>query len=234
MQPRVRRLVVALRTSLVLPNPTCPPRVRLDGTSANAGKSDLSLADTSGIAAASDLLLAGFFARYRYYTESNPTSRTPGLDIELTGTNASAYVLSHVQVLHTADAWNTETVDNDSSLFAVYGPGAAGGIVTKTLADWNAGATFGPILFGDGAEIYRYGFNIGSYQRYALIYMDWTETSLLTGGDTIDFQAIPESSPALLVLAGLLGLGSGSRRRARPGEAPGVATKSLAARRVGR
>lgn len=190
--------------------------VRLDGTSANLGKSDISFVDMGGIAPASDLLAASFFASYRYYTDSNATSRTPGLNIELTGTNASNYVLAFVQTPYTADAWNTATANNSTSLFAVYGPGASGGAVTHTLADWNTDTTWGPILFGPTATIYRYGFNIGSYQRNALIYMDWTETSLLNAGDTIDFQAIPEPSSALLLLAGLLGLGSsGSRRRAR-------------------
>lgn len=192
--------------------------VRLDGTSANSGKSDISFVNTSGIAPASDLLSASFFATYRYYTDSNTTSRTPGLNIELMGTNSSSYVLAFVQGPYTTDAWNTATADNSASPFAVYGPGAPGGAVTHTLADWNADATWGPILFGTGATIYRYGFNIGSYQRNALIYMDWTKTNLLNGGDTIDFQAIPEPSSALLVLAGLLGLGgAGSKRRARRG-----------------
>jgi len=199
--------------------------VRLDGTSANAGKSDISFVDMGGIASASDLLLPSFFASYRYYTDSNTTSRTPGLNLELLGTNASNYVLASVQTPYTADAWNTASVDRSTGLFSVYGPGAAGGAVTKTLVDWNADATWGPILFGTGATIYRYGFNIGSYQRNALIYMDWTATNLLNAGDTIDFRAIPEPSSALLLLTGLLGLGSaGSQRRARRRESSSVST----------
>lgn len=169
--------------------------------------------DVGGIAAASDLLSVSFFASYRYYGDSNTTARTPGLNIELVGTNASNYVLAFVQSPYTPDAWNAASVDNTTSLFSVYGPGAPGGAVTHTLADWSADPTWGPILFGTGATIHRYGFNIGSYQRNALIYMDWTQTSLLNAGDPIDFRAIPEPSSALLVLAGLLGLGSAGAKR---------------------
>lgn len=66
--------------------------------------------DVGGIAAASDLLSVSFFASYRYYGDSNTTARTPGLNIELVGTNASNYVLAFVQSPYTPDAWNTASV----------------------------------------------------------------------------------------------------------------------------
>jgi hypothetical protein len=54
------------------------------------------------------------------------------------------------------------------------------------------------------------GFNIGSYQRNARVGIDWLESSLINGGDRVDFGVIP--APGAVALLGAAGL-VGSRRR---------------------
>ncbi len=175
--------------------------VRLDGTSSNSGKSDISYIPGVSIGDTSALLDNGFNVDYRYYTDSNTTSRTPGLNIGMLNGASQEYTFNHVQVPYTADDWNTEAVDNTSSLFYLYGPGAPGGTLGQPLAAWALDPTWGPVVFGDPTmSIYRVGFNIGSSQRNALIYMDWVSTSLIAGGQVNDFQAVPE--PSSIVLAG--------------------------------
>jgi hypothetical protein len=184
--------------------------VRLDGTNANTGKSDFSYLDTGGIASSNVLLGGGFSTTYRYYSDSNPTSRRIGLNIEFTGTDAKSYIFVFVEpdATFTANGWNTATA-TAASQFYLYGGDATTptpkGTQTKTLAEWSADSTWGSLLFGDGTEIFRVGFNIGSYQRNALIYLDWVESSLLNNGNQIDFQAIPEPGVTAL-LAGCLAL----------------------------
>jgi hypothetical protein len=175
--------------------------VRLDGTSGNSGKSDISYITGSPIASPTALLAGNFYADYRYYTDSNPTSRTPGLNIGMINGASQEYTFNHVQLPYVADSWNTEVVDNTASLFSLFGPGAPGGAVSQPLAAWASDSTWGPIIFGDASNvIYRVGFNIGSSQRNALIYMDWMSTSLM-GGQVNDFQNVPE--PGTFVLAGI-------------------------------
>lgn len=181
--------------------------VRLDGTNANNGKSDLSYVDVNGIAASSVLRNEGFATSYRYYSDSNPTSRQLGLNIEFVGEdslgNARTYVFVFVQPdppSFTPNAWNTVTADGTSLFYLYGGGGTPNGTVSMTLAQWEADSTWGSRVFVAGAEIFRVGFNIGSAQRDALIYLDWVQTSLLNGGNTIDFQAIPEPGVTALLV----------------------------------
>jgi hypothetical protein len=187
--------------------------VRLDGTSNGNGKSDISYVSGSAIAAASALADPSFTATYRYFTDGALSNRTPGLNIAMfnnanpgsLGDPSAVLTFNHVQSPYTANAWNTESVSN-SSLFSLYGSGAPGGATSMSLADWFADATWGQTLAN--YSIYRVGFNIGSGQTNGIAYLDWLETSLLNGGDTIDFQAVPE--PASMIVWSLMATGVGA------------------------
>jgi hypothetical protein len=185
--------------------------VRLDGTNSNNGKSDISYLSATGIAAATALADPLFGTAYRYYTDSNTTNRTPGLNIATVDPSdtSKVFTFNHVQTPYTPDAWNIEAVDGTTSLFNLYGQSAPGGTVSKTLTDWFDDPTWGPQLTDD--VIFRVGFNIGSSQRDALIYIDWIATSLLNDGDAIDFQSpaiVPEASSIMVwgLIAGGMGL----------------------------
>lgn len=181
--------------------------VRLDGTGANAGKSDLSYVDLDGIAASSVLLGAGFATTYRYYSDASVSGRRPGLNIELTGTNDHGYVLVYVGPdPFTAEAWHTTTADGNSQFYLYGGGGTPNGTFSRTLDGWAEDATWGAVLFGEGSDIFRVGFNVGSSQQGGLVYLDWVQTSLLNGGNLIDFQAIPEPGTTALT-AGLVAVG---------------------------
>jgi hypothetical protein len=200
--------------------------VRLDGTGANAGKSDLSYVDLGGIAAASTLLEGSFATTYRYYSDSSVSGRRPGLNIELTGTNDHGYVLVYVGPdPFTAETWHTTTADGASQFYLYGGGGTPNGTITHTLAEWALDPTWGSLLFGDGSDIFRVGFNVGSSQQGGLAYMDWVQTSLLNEGNLVDFQvsAIPEPGVTALgagLLAAVAILPAGVRRRLLQRHAP--------------
>jgi hypothetical protein len=176
--------------------------VRLDGTNSNSGKTDISYVNTSGIAAASTLTSPSFSMSYTFFPQANPTSREIGLNISIIGTDSVQYTLAYTPA-YTDAQWNTETAGNASGVFTVHSSNGANG-TSGTISDL-AGGTFGSNMFGTGAEVWRVGFNIGSGQRNSVNYLDSLQTSLLNGGDTIDFQAqTPE--PASLSLLGFGGL----------------------------
>ena len=192
--------------------------VRLDGTSSNSGKSDLSYVSTSGIAPASDLTSGSFSTSYTFYSESSVspyTNREPGLNISVIGTDTNQYTFAYTPA-YNANAWNTETATDSSGVFTVHASASnPENGATGTLAQLAADPIYGPIMFGAGSEVWRVGFNIGSSQHYGLVYIDDLQTSLLNGGDTIDFQAasVPEPASAGLLLAG--GAAALMRRRKR-------------------
>jgi hypothetical protein len=72
----------------------------------------------------------------------------------------------------------------------------------NTLAVWAADPTWGPLLFGEGAMVTSIQLGAGSFNVASTGYIDYLETSLLNGGDRINF--VPE--PATMALMGLGGL----------------------------
>merc|ERR1712000_570208 len=137
----------------------------------NAGKADFGF---DGFALPSSGLLA-LTAEYRYWTEPVPTSRTPGIGHSVfsptancgasgpgSGSNACYYTFSF-----------TDT------------PGYAPS-TSQTMAQWQTDPTWGP-LFSPPYEIVRANINLGSFQRNALVYVDYLESSVL-GPGRIEFQ----------------------------------------------
>jgi hypothetical protein len=178
--------------------------VRLDGTSSNSGKSDLSYVNLAGIAPASALTDPTFSISYAFYSVAGTSpyiSREPGLNIGVHGSDSVQYTFV-LTPSYLDNVWNTENADTNTGVFTVHSANGENG-ATGTLAQLAADPTFGNDMFGAGAEINRLGFNIGSSQHAGLVYIDDVQTNLLNSGDVIDFQGVPEvPEPASLSLLG--------------------------------
>lgn len=161
--------------------------LQLDGTTANSGKSSVKFYTGSAIASGS--ALASFTSTFRWYMEPYTTTRTPALSLVVVGSNSLVYSLAFVGSGAVANDWNTFTADANTSTWFIYGNGAPGGTVGKTLTEWLADTTYGAIL--SGGSIVAQGFNIGSSQRLCRVGIDWLESSILNNGNRIDFITPP-------------------------------------------
>ena len=193
--------------------------VRLDGTSSNSGKSDISYVNTSGIAAASALNDSSFSSSYRFFAQSNLTSREPGLNISVIGTDTHQYTFysSSPSITPTVGARPASTT-RPAYLVST---SAARGTLARILWQIGRHPPMDPPSSASGAKIWRVGFNIGSYQKNGLAYLDDFQTSLLNGGDTIDFQGpaavpLPASEWTGSSFLALLVGGTLLRKRLRP------------------
>ena len=186
----------------------------MDGTSANAGKTSVRYYGSgTGIGALNGL----FTSTFRWYMDPYSTSRTVALNLLVLGNNGLTYSLSWLGNGAQANAWNTFSVDASTAAasdngWRVYGNGAPGSAAgaAKSLNEWFADGTYGSIL--NGATVMGQGFNIGSYQRMCRVGIDWLESSLINGGDRVDFGVVP--APGAAALLGAAGLVGGRRRRA--------------------
>ena len=189
--------------------------LQLYGTTGNNGKASLTRLNLDGFGSTSDLLGSLFYANYRQFTIKDTTFRTTGLSIGVLGTDNQWWSLSYVEpALATAGAgvWVESNLTN-ASQFALYGLYQGGGI-KKSLSDWATDATWAPILFGNGAIVTQFGFNLGSFQRNAYGYIDWVETNVLDSGVRNEFAAVPEPSSIIALLGGLGSLVAFRRRKA--------------------
>ena len=184
----------------------------MDGTSANNGKTSVRYyGNGTGIGT----LNSSFTSTFRWYMDPYPTSRTVALNLSVVGSDAKIYSLSWLGTGAQMNAWNTFSVNASTAVsggegWRLYGNGAPGSAAgaAKSLNDWLADATYGSIL--SGANVLGQGFNIGSSQRNCRVGIDWLESSLINGGDRVDFGVIP--APGAVALLGAAGL-VGSRRR---------------------
>jgi hypothetical protein len=178
----------------------------MDGTSANAGKTSVRYYGSgSGIGTLNN----SFSSSFRWYMDPYSTSRTVGLNLSVLGTNGLYYSLSWIGDGAQASAWNTFSVnantaavnDNGWRLFGNGAPGSAAG-AAKSLNDWLTDATYGSLL--NGSTVLGQGFNIGSFQRNCRVGIDWLDSSLINGGDRVDFGVVP--APGAITLLGAAGL----------------------------
>lgn len=139
------------------------------------------------------------------------------------GESAWDLVLVHIPAA-SDNTWSTVSVDHDSggwNLFRQAGNGFFTAVPqnlpdpnapTKTLDDWAADPDYGSLLFGAGARVTSVQFGLGSSQRNSISYVDYLQTSLLNGGDVLNFNT-PE--PGSLALMGVFGVAAMAKRRRR-------------------
>jgi hypothetical protein len=207
------------------------PALKLSfGQGTGAGKATVSNIDTGSGFATGDWS-TNFFANLRRYrdTETNTT-----LKIGVQSTDWALSQSGFTAIRSGESAWDLTLVYagnytpfhqwEDVSLTATSGTwclfdqsGNAyyttpGNSANKTLADWAADPTYGAKLFGAGAKVTSVLIGAGSFSVASTGYVAYLETSLLNGGDRIEF--VPEPSTlVLLVMAGLGALACVWRRR---------------------
>jgi hypothetical protein len=186
----------------------------MDGTSANTGKTSVRYYGSgSGIGTLNN----SFSSTFRWYMDPYSTVRTVAMNLSVLGTNGLYYSLSWLGNGAQASAWNTFSVDantaaaNDNG-WRLYGNGAPGSAAgaAKSLNDWLTDGTYGSLL--NGSTVLGQGFNIGSWQRNCRVGIDWLDSSLINGGDRVDFGVVP--APGAVALLGAAGLVGARRRRA--------------------
>ena len=189
--------------------------LQLYATDQNPGKANITRRDSFGSASA--LLLGDdFFVNYRQFTIAHPTTRTPGLNIWVTGTNNERYSFSFADPSHSGSfgTWTESNIDSDTKFLLYEGPGAQGGAgPALTMDEWAVDINLGSILFGAGSEVDEFGFTLGTYQRNAYVYIDWVESNIIDAGERNDFVSAPEGGSALALSSiALLALASAKRR----------------------
>lgn len=182
----------------------------MDKTSVSSGysKCTLSTVNESGFVTG-DAWLAGFFADYRYYT--NSTAEAPALKI---GIRSEAWALSQAGFTATRSgesawdlilvdwrgtnppwtvgAWYLLNTDANTVCWKVYRQAgnayfAAPPSDTRSLNQWLADPVWGPLLFGPNAKVASVQFGVGSSAQTSTTSIDWIETSLLNGGERVEF-----------------------------------------------
>ena len=185
----------------------------VDGTTSNSGKTSVRY---YGSGTGIGTLNNSFSSTFRWYMDPYSTVRTVAMNLSVLGTNGLYYSLSWLGNGAQASAWNTFSVDantaaaNDNG-WRLYGNGAPGSAAgaAKSLNDWLTDATYGSFL--NGSTVLGQGFNAGSSMRNTRFGIDWLDSSLINGGDRVDFGVVP--APGAVALLGMAGLAGGRRRR---------------------
>jgi hypothetical protein len=186
----------------------------VDGTSGNLGKTSVRY---YGSGTGIGTLNSSFSSSFRWYMDPYSSVRTVAMNLSVLGTNGLYYSLSWLGNGAQASAWNTFSVDantaaaNDNG-WRLYGNGAPGSAAgaAKSLNDWLTDGTYGSLL--NGSTVLGQGFNAGSYMRNTRFGIDWLDSSLINGGDRVDFGVVP--APGAVALLGVAGLAGARRRRA--------------------
>ncbi len=192
--------------------------LQLYATNNNYGKAHLSRYNAEGFGSTTDLLGTSFFANYRQFTIKDPTTRTPALSISVVGSDKNSYSLAYVAPAHagTSGVWTDSAINYVSGDFKLYGPSGSG--ISKTLSAWASDSVYNSILFGDGAKVTQFGFNLGTYSRNAYTYIDYVESNVIDDGIRNDFgipAAVPEPATLLGFGIPMLMVGLGKLKKLR-------------------
>jgi len=205
-------------------------------TSTNSSKASFGVNNLgSGFGSGSDLLSSSFFAEYEWMTEGSAggfSSRTSPLKFGIQSSNYSApgtingrtneenwdYILVHDASGYTAGQWETESLTSTSGNWFIYRsgyhPDGGGALAATSDTLANLASMYGSSgIFDSNARIVTLEFGLGSGQGNASNYVSYLRSSLINGGDAINFAAPEPSSLALMSLAGLGFVGQRWRRR---------------------
>jgi hypothetical protein len=190
--------------------------VSIWGTSASAGKSQISVIDSVNGFGTLDSSFTATYEMYKQHTGSgstlafklgvqstawgtDPGESQNGFVATRSGESVWDLVLVHVPTVAN-NVWTTINLDSATGLWSLFrqagntffpAPGSA-----KTLNDWFSDATFGTYL--SDATVSSVQFGLGSSQPVAYGYVDYLQTNLLSGGDVINFAPVPEPGSALI------------------------------------
>jgi hypothetical protein len=205
-------------------------------TSTNSSKASFGVNNLgTGFGSGTDLLSSSFFAEYEWLTEGSAggfTARTSPLKIGIQSSGFSPpamlggrtneenwdYILVHDASGYTAGQWETESITNTSGNWFIYRSGYIGGGALAGTSDTlaNLASMYGGSgIFDSNARIVSLEFGVGSGQANASNYVSYLRSSLINGGDAVNFAAPEPSSLALMSLAGLGFVGRRWRRRSR-------------------
>jgi len=128
-----------------------------------------------------------------------------------TGESVWDVILVSAYIPVTTGSWQTVMIGPDDKVWAVYKQAGNNLFIadttahslnelaaSTTIATTTGGHQWKDVLFGPGAKVTSFQFGVGSSTTNSITYVDWVETSLLNGGDRIEFLAAgsgPISAP---------------------------------------